>query len=749
MKRHVGYPLGIIVSVLAMSGQAQPSPDPTALDEVVVTAQKRETNLQDTPISISVLSSASLEDRQAISLGSLSDGAIPALRIAPFVGRSSALNIGIRGVGASFDANQPARDAGVGVYVDGVFLGRSQGLGTALLDVERIEVLKGPQGTLFGRNTMGGAVNIVTKAPSGDFRFDARVGVSNFDGRSGVVHVDLPRIGGLSIKIDGLINERDGTTTNAVGGTTDFNTWSKRGIRLAAAWQPSGAVDLQYAYDHSRDATTPYHAQLLVAGPFASPLQRAGASLTRRDTSILGGEQSDSVGKTSGHTLLLDWRIDEALTLRSISSYRELEQSQLDQGLIDAISTFAPNRPFARYSVANVGQDQTSQEFQLIGSTDSLQYVVGAFYYNESVNDDAQSPQLNLWNATGTAYTKNPATNPLDLSRVTIDRASKAETESLGVFGQATWTPAALQRLHLTLGARYTEDSKNGKLFTVNGAPASFAFDSSWSRVDPMVAAAWDFTDAVMGYAKWGTGFRAGGANSRSLSYRAFDPEEVESIEVGLKSDLWDRRLRLNLSLFDATIKDKQMDFFFPLVVGGSQRTVSDTTNATTDGSSQGAELELLALPVDNLTLGVNYIRLKADPLFAPNPYVTGNPSTRILPLYAPRNAGSASIDYAVPVGAARLKFHVSGSWADGSYTSEVEQTLTDDSFLVNARISLVDLPLPSSDATAELALWSRNLLDEAYLFYKSVSSTLGTYGIFNEPRTYGLEARIRFGGRR
>lgn len=748
MKRHLGHALGIIVGGLAVPGDAHPSPDPSVLDEVVVTAQKRETNLQDTPIAITVLSSAGLEDRQAISLGSLSDGAIPSLRVAPFVGRSSALNIGIRGVGASFDANQPARDAGVGIYVDGVFLGRSQGLGTALLDVERIEVLKGPQGTLFGRNTMGGAVNIITKAPTGEFRFDARLGVSNFGGRSGVVHVDLPRIGDLSIKIDGLINERDGSTTNAVSGTTDFNSWDKRGLRFAAGWQPSDRLDLQYVYDQSRDATTPYHAQLLVAGPFASPLQRTGASTARRDISILGGQQDESLGKTSGHTLSLDWRIGDALALRSITSYRELDQSQLDQGLIDAISTFAPSRPFARYSVAEVIQDQASQEFQLIGSTDTLEYVVGAFYYRESVEDNAQSPQLNLWNATGTAYTTNPATTPLDLSRVTIDRASKAETRSLGVFGQATWTPAALQRLHLTVGARYTEDSKDGRLFTINGAPATFAFDSSWSRVDPMITAAWDFTDEVMGYAKWSTGFRAGGANSRSLSYRAFDPEEVESIEVGLKSDLWNRRLRLNLSVFDSTIKDKQMDFFFPLVVGGSQRTVSDTTNATTEGQSQGAEFELLAVPVDNLTLGLNYTYLKADPLFAPNPYVTGNPLTRILPLYAPKSAGSASIDYLLPVGAAKMKFHLSGSWSDGAYTSEIEQTLTDESFLVNARLSLVELPLPMSDATAEVALWSRNLLDEEYLFYKSVSSSLGTYGIFNEPRTYGLDVRVRFGGR-
>jgi iron complex outermembrane receptor protein len=742
--------MGLMLGGVVMSIQApaeQPA-GPAALEEVIVTAQKRETNLQTTPISISVLTSESLESRQAISLGSLADGAIPSLRIAPFVGRSSALNIGIRGVGASFDANQPARDAGVGVYVDGVFLGRAQGLGTALLDVERIEVLKGPQGTLFGRNTQGGAVSIVTKAPSGVFRLDARVGAANFEGRNAVVHLDLPRVGDVSVKIDALVNERGGSTSNAVPGTTDFNSWDKRGFRIAALWQPAEGLDVQYAYDNSRDTTTPYHAQLLVPGPFASPLQREGASLSRRERSILGGEQANSVGKTSGHTLVLDWALSDALRLRSISSYRELDQSQLDQGLIDAISTFAPGRPFARYSVANVGQDQSSQELQLVGNTSRLEYVLGAFYYRESVNDDAQSPQLNLWNATGTAYTTNPATTPLDLSRIVIDRASRADTKSVGLFGQATWAPVSLERLRLTLGARYTEDAKDGRLFLVNGAPASFAFDSSWSRVDPMVAAAWQFAEDTMGYAKWSTGFRAGGANSRSLSYRAFSPEEVESAEIGMKTELLDRRLRLNVALFDAAIKDRQMDFFFPFVVGGSQRTVSDTTNATTDGKSKGAEIELLAAPTANLTMGLNYTRLQADPLLAPNPYVAGNPLARVLPLYAPKSAGSASIDYVIPLGGARLKLHVSGSWADGSYTSEIEQTLTDKSMTVNSRISLVDIPLPQLDAIGELSLWSRNLLDDEHLFYKSVSPTLGTYGIFNEPRTYGLEARIRMGSR-
>jgi iron complex outermembrane receptor protein len=139
------------------------------------------------------------------------------------------------------------------------------------------------------------------------------------------------------------------------------------------------------------------------------------------------------------------------------------------------------------------------------------------------------------------------------------------------------------------------------------------------------------------------------------------------------------------MAVFNASVKDKQMDFFFPLVIGGSQRTVSDTTNATTDGSSRGAEIEVLALPMENLTLGLNYTHLKADSLLAPNPYVAGNPLARILALYAPKNAGSASIDYVIPLGKTQLKLNVSGSWADGLYTSEIEQTLTDKSFVVNS----------------------------------------------------------------
>src|SRR5258705_6637567 len=161
------------------------------LEEVVVTATKTETNLQKTPIAISVLSATAMAARHAESLISLQDGAIPSLRVATFEARQSALTIGIRGI-VPFDANQTARDQGVGIYLDGVYLGRQQGLNTALLDVERIEVLRGPQGTLFGRNTEGGAVSIITRAPSGVFGGRITGGIGNFGASNGALHLDLP-----------------------------------------------------------------------------------------------------------------------------------------------------------------------------------------------------------------------------------------------------------------------------------------------------------------------------------------------------------------------------------------------------------------------------------------------------------------------------------------------------------------------------------------------------------------------------
>jgi iron complex outermembrane receptor protein len=717
------------------------------LEEVVVTAQKRVTNLQDTPISISVMGGENLARRHIQSLADFGDGAIPSLRVAPFFSRSSALTIGMRGIGALGDANQPARDQAVGVYLDGVYLGRAQGLGAALYDVERIEVLKGPQGTLFGRNTEGGAISIVTRAPTGKFAVNATAGYGNYDGYKAEAHVDLPSFHDVSLKFDGLLSKRDGTVKNpTTSGQPDFNAYDRRGFQAEALWRPSEAFSADYAFDYGYDATTPYYVQLLSRGSLAlAPLIHLQPD--RAEVGNVGVPLQWSVGKTWGHRLNLDWKLSEGLELKSISSYRNLDQSQFDNGS-SVLSVFAPNGTFSRYSLAKVGQDQYSQELQLIGKLPHLEFVGGAFYYHEAVNDNAQTPNSLQWNATGTAYT----TLSLDLGAVPFDRASHVKTESYGVFGQAVWTPPILdERAHLTVGGRLTHDAKKGSLDIVNGALPSYVdankvritgavpLDESWNRFDPLVVLALEAAPDLNLYGKWSTGYKAGGANSRSLTFRAFDPERVSMFEVGAKAEFWDHRARLNVAAYRGELKDAQVDFSVTIL--NNNRGTLETTNAAT-GTTKGVEVDLSVQPLEGLTVSASYAYADMKLSKAFNPFT--NAMATVYPLYTPKNAASAAVDYERPFMGAVLRAHLDGAYADGQYTMTTDPTLSDSSFIVNGRLALSEIPL-SDGAALQVALWSRNLLDEDHAFLKNHSAALGTYGIFNEPRTFGVEATVKF----
>lgn len=720
---------------------------PTALEEIVVTAQKRATNVQDTPIAISAMGDEALEARHIQSIEDLGDGALPSLRVAPFFARKSALTIGMRGIGALGDANQPARDQAVGVYIDGVYMGRAQGLGSALYDVERIEVLKGPQGTLFGRNTEGGAISIVTKAPTGEFGMNTTVGVSNFGGYNASTHIDLPAVHDLAIKIDGLLSKRGGTVKNpATTGEEDFNSYDKRGVSLAARWRPSDRFTADYAFDNSYDGSTPYFVQLEQAGSMAlAPMVQLQPD--RAKAAQIGVPLQVSEGFTFGHRLSLDWKASDALELKSISSYRQLKQTQFDNAEV-ALSVYAPNGKFARYSLANVWQDQYSQEFQLIGHTDRIEYVGGAFYYQEKVRDNAQTPNSLQWNADGTGYT----TLPLDFSTVPLDRASNVKTTSYGVFGQATWTPPVLDdAVHLTLGGRVTRDAKKGTLDVVNGALPSYVneqgqtitgkipLDESWSHFDPLVTLAYDVTGDISLYGRWATGYKAGGANSRSLTYRAFDPEVVHMFEAGAKMEFFDRRARLNLAAYTGEIKDAQVDF--NVIIPGNNRGTLETTNAAT-GKTKGFEADFALVPVEGLTLSGSYAYTDVSLSEAFNPFINAN--SKIYPLYTPKNAASLAVDYERPFMAAVLVAHLDANYADEQITSTTDPTPSDESFIVNGRLALTEIPL-SNGATMQVALWSRNLTDASYAFLRNYNAALGTYAIYNEPRTYGVELNVKF----
>ncbi len=754
MARRAALLAGVATLALCGAARAAEGPAPaaadgaTSLEEVVVTAQKRQTNLQDTPIAISAMDSEALKARHVQSVEDLGDGSIPSLRVAPFFARKSALTIGMRGIGALGDANQPARDQAVGVYVNGVYLGRAQGLGSALYDVERIEVLKGPQGTLFGRNTEGGAVSIITKAPTGVFGMNTTLGYGDYNAYKAETHIDLPEFHDVSVKIDALVSKRDGTITNpTTSGQPDFNSYDKRGVSLEAMWRPSSTFTADYAFDASYDGSTPYYVQLEKKGALAlAPL--APAQPDRAKVANVGVPLQLSEGDTWGHRLNLTWKLADNLDLKSISSYRKLNQTQFDNGEV-ALSVFAPNAPFGRYSIARVWQDQYSEELQLVGKTDRIEYVGGVFYFREKVRDNAQTPNSLQWNATGTAYT----TLSLDFNTIPLDRASHVTTTSYGAFGQASWTPPILDdKAHLTVGGRFTHDAKKGDLDVVNGAPPSYVdankntitgkipLDASWSHFDPLVTLAYEVTPDVNVYGRWSTGYKAGGANSRSLTYRAYDPEKVSMFEIGAKTEFWSRRGRLNVAAFSGDVKDAQVDF--NVLILNNNRGTLETTNAAT-GKTKGFEADLALVPMRGLTLSASYAYTDIKLSKAFNPFT--NAQATIYPLYTPKNAGSVAVDYEHPALGATFKAHFDANVADAQYTSTTDPTLSDKSFTMNGRLTLADIHLAEGSPALQLSIWSRNLTNESYAFLRNYNAALGTYAIFNEPRTFGVEANVKF----
>ena len=774
----IAYAIAFTVAIMAMpvAVRAADGDAPTAaasseggLDEIVVTAEKRSTNLQTTPISISVLNAEGLANRHVQSLLDLGDGAIPSLRIAPFFSRNSALIVNIRGIGVLGDVNQPARDQGVGIYIDGVYLGRAQGLGTALYDVESIEVLKGPQGTLFGRNTEGGAVNIVTKRPSGKFRMSATAGVGNFGSYKGEFHLDLPEYNNISIKLDGILSRRDGLIKNPLASASDFGGFDKRGLHAEALWKPVNGFSADYSFDISYDASTSNYTQLTAGGLAQLRAPIIAIQPNRVTVATVGVPEQPSIGKTHGHRLNLEFQASPELKLKSITSYRALTQSQFDNSSA-VLSAFSPNGKFARYSLAQFRQNQFSQELQAIGETDRLKFAAGALYYRENVEDNAQAFNTLQFNADGTAATVlglDPATQP-------IDRASHVTTTSIGAYGQATFTPAIGDDIvHLTGGLRYTRDKKVGSLFiinnatpvSVNGVVGPVLLNASWSRVDPLVNLAIDVSRDVHVYGKWSTGYKSGGANSRSLTYAPFNPETVSMFEVGAKTEFWNNKARFNVAAYTGTYKDAQLDFnaaFLQFDANGNPlnttRTTLETVNAPGTGRLSGVEAELTLAPVRGLTLNAsyadNYVRIPSTA----NPYavlvgralvVNPNPVT-IYPIYTPLNAASGSIDYETPFAGATLKAHVDGNYDSGFYVntsvaSGVVNPRGDSAFIVNGRLALAEINMGASGAKLTVSAWARNLFNEQHQFYKSAPSVLGVFGFFNDARTFGGEVNMKF----
>ncbi len=713
------------------------------LEEVVVTAQRREERLQDAPLSVVALSGDDMHERGIASIKDLADGAVPSVRMAPFFGRASAIALSMRGI-ASGDVTQISRDPSFGIYIDGVYLGRVQGLGVDLIDVERMEVLRGPQGTLFGRNAVGGALNIVSRKPAGIFALRQRAGVGNLGARNLSTSIDLPEFAGISVKIDGLYAERDGWVKNDFEDprqSFDYNYMQKKGLRIAALWEPTDRLDVLYAYDTSRDRqTSAYpHIDRFVDDRPVAPIVSEEPSRVRE--ARFGAPLRPSRGAVEGHTLTANYALSDTLTLRSISSYRELEQSQKDQW---AGSFFGANFGgiglTGRLSVADVEQDQFSQELQLLGSTPRLEYVIGGFYFEEDGKDSADTIVPQRYVDGGTAVVT------LDPFIVSPSRASRAEARSRALFGQLTWTPPVLEdRLDVTLGLRYTDDKKKGALTSISGAPPEppLEFRFSNDRVDPLVVLAYRFSDDLSAYLRWSTAYRAGGANSRSASFNPFDEEEVMAWELGMKSEFWDRRARLNVALFHMDYDDQQFTFTSPL-----NPSISETVNIPGTVKIRGIETDLQLAPVAGLLLNASYTYTDVDSPAVTNPFPP-NPVFQPRGGLTPKHAASASADYQFePTRFGTLRTRLDVIYSSSLFVSSLSSDNVDSRLLVNGRIVLEDIPLRSDAMNLELALWGRNLFDQKYTYFDGTLDATGFSGAravwYGLPRTYGLELTLR-----
>jgi iron complex outermembrane receptor protein len=710
---HRSTPACLVVAIALATGAASRG-YAAALEEIVVTAEKKEASIQKTPISLLALTSADLESK---GIGGLADmgSQVPNLQLTAFPNSATTVRVFIRGIGNNDD--QVTQDPSVAVYLDGVYMARSQGLAMDVADIERIEVLRGPQGSLYGRNATGGAINFITKTPElGAFAFQQDIKAGSRGLLQSRSQITVPVTDAAALQLTYLSVKKDGFIRNAGTGVSRYGDQDRRAYRAAFNWQPTDTFSLRYSYDHSRIEDTPSFTVPVPLPPAHGKIPSYGPASTRNL------RPNDVVA--AGHNLTIDWEISDTLALKSITGYRTLD-SMSRQSFYASLAAPAP-------LVANYfafPQDQFTEELQILGNAidGRLDYVAGAFYLSESVDMDSY-----------TAITGLPRT----------DNVVSADNRAYALYGQATYTPLVFdEKLHITVGARQSLDQRKATLqktsVPASGAPSAGPTakgDRDFNNFSPSLTVAYDINDDVNVYAKAVTGYKTGGYNTRASSIQrfseGFDAENLVSYEVGVKSQWLENRLRFNAAVFRADYNDIQVGVPDPVTPS-----IVDVINAGT-AKVEGVELELSAAITDGLTASLDYAYLDAKYTEIKNAAgadITSNYTFA----EAPHNSYTARLQYdfpRLPFGA--LSANVDYSWQDDKYTSPNDARYYIEAYgVLNARLSLAEIPAFGGAAT--VALWGRNLENkEYYTAFINVGVPAATFG---EPRSYGVDLSYRY----
>lgn len=718
-----------------------------ALEEVIVTAQKRVQSLQDTPLSVAALGVEQLENQGIRSLADLTIQS-PSLQSYDFPTSTSNIAMFLRGFGNT-DSQTLTIDNPVGVYIDGVYVARTSSATMSVLDLERVEILRGPQGTIFGRNSAAGAISFITEKPAEEFGVKLQAGGGSEGLIRGGATVDMPITDTLRSRLTVFGMEEDGWVENSGPNSTngqdseDFYARSETGVRVALAWDATDSISVDYSYDWTDlDGAPPYY--------------QVNDNDRREDTThlFLGNTDfkyvlpDDNNNEQKGHNLTVTWELSESMTLKSITGYREMDERSI-QNWSDTLF-FATDLDWST--------DAFSQEVQLLGSLfdGEVDYITGVYYFDE----DGDKFETQYTNGVSGAF--DALLEPLASTSVGVGGnnlgANTIETdlESTAFFAQTTYTPEALDsRLGLTVGVRYTDDDRSAERALDESNP-SLQFpagenDDDYNRWDYNVSVDYALTDNMNIYGRVATGFRSGGSAERALDFsQTFDEEEATSYELGLKGEFWDSRVRVNAAYFQTDYDD------LLLTISGQSQAFASFVEIFNAGEADidGFELDVTALVTDSTTVSVNYAYLDtelSDVVVPQESFLLAGPPASTDDLrgqditdntfipYAPEHAFTIAVDQGFDLGFAQMNVHVNYAYRDELFSSPRGGLPVDELGLLNSRITVSGFEV--AGAQLEVALWGKNLTDTEEVVYNL--SNLGYQ--YNRPTSWGLDLRAEF----
>ncbi|WP_395945173.1 TonB-dependent receptor [Brevundimonas sp.] len=577
----------------AANNQAANTQDASQVDDIVVTARRRVESLQDVPVAVTAVSGEQLEARGAQDITELARST-PSLTLNAARGSNSTLISFIRGVGQQ----DPlwGFDPGVGLYIDDVYVARPQAAVLDIFDVERIEVLRGPQGTLYGRNTIGGAIKYVTR------RIDAtqpegriRASYGSYDQRDVVASAELPFSDQFKASAALARYLRDGYGENLNTGNDHYNK-DVTAFRGSAEWTPSDRLFFRLAGDIVNDDSNARHGHRQVAPAPSDPY----------DTNAGAGDKNKV--QTRGLSLTGEWRMNDMLTFKSVTAYRD----GYTRGNIDFDNLPGPILDIP----AAYDDDQFSQEFQVLIDAGRLNGVAGVFYMDAT--------------ASGAFDTV------VGLANLTTLTSGSVDTRSYAAFADFSYD--LTDALSLSVGGRFTRDEKEGTVFRqqylgirspyfgnmaavpLGGPRTNYTRTRDFEKFTPRASISYKFGADLTAYASWGQGFKSGGFDMRGdavlypATVNGYDPETVETYEIGLKGSLMDRRLTFATAVFDSSYEDQQITTQYP--AGATVASVVDNVGSS---SIRGWEFEGRFRPTDALTLNasLSYIDAQFDQFLA------------------------------------------------------------------------------------------------------------------------------------